>query len=106
LNQDTRGKFEGFPSITLYDWMDSRTLWSVLQDIDLVITRWSASSLAETDIHNVRKVIIPLPWSSNNHQYHNAIWYKNNRGDILLEEADIRWISEVISRIIFPEKQQ
>ena len=44
--------------------------------------------------------MIPLPWSSENHQYHNALWYQENRHDILLEESDIAHIQDVITKTI------
>jgi UDP-N-acetylglucosamine:LPS N-acetylglucosamine transferase len=40
--------------------------------------------------------MIPLPWSAGNHQYHNALWYKNNKGDILIEEEHIEELPAVI----------
>jgi UDP-N-acetylglucosamine:LPS N-acetylglucosamine transferase len=54
-----------------------------------VITRGSATSLAEIDLYKKKKIIIPLPWSSQNHQFHNAMWYKENRDDIIIEERDM-----------------
>ncbi len=89
LNKDERALFHGFQNITLYDWIDAHTLGSILSKTDLVITRGSATSLAEVDLFKKKKIIIPLPWSSDNHQYHNALWYRENRGDIILENRDM-----------------
>jgi UDP-N-acetylglucosamine:LPS N-acetylglucosamine transferase len=47
--------------------------------------------------------MIPLPWSAGNHQYHNALWYKENRGDILLEEDDIASIADILTRTLGSE---
>lgn len=86
LNKDSRHLFTGFQNITLYDWIDVRTLGAILEDTNLVVTRGSATSLAEIDLFKKKKIIVPLPWSSQNHQYYNALWYRDNRDDIVLEE--------------------
>ncbi len=109
LNKDARNLFVNFSHITLYDWIDWHTLGSILDKTDLVITRWSATSLAEADIYKRRKIIIPLPWSAWNHQYHNALWYKDNRDDIVLEDADMqenlqKTITETLSNGIINRK--
>jgi len=89
LNKDSRHLFAGFQNITLYDWIDSHTVWSIMSKADLVITRGSATTLAEIDLLRKRKLIVPLPWSGQNHQYHNAMWYKENRWDTVLENGDL-----------------
>lgn len=89
LNKESRELFHNFPHATVYDWIDANTVGSIVSDADLVITRGSATSLAEIDLFKKRKIIVPYPWSAQNHQYHNAMWYKDNRGDIVLEDGDL-----------------
>lgn len=89
LNKDSRELFTDFPHATVYDWLDAHTLWSVLSKSDLVITRGSATTLAEISLFKKRKIIIPFPWSAQNHQYHNAMWHKETYGDIVVEEHEI-----------------
>lgn len=96
LNRESRGKFDTFKNISLYDWIDAHTLGSVLSKTDLVITRGSATTLAEVDHFGIKKVMIPLPWSAGNHQYYNALWYKENKQDVLLEEEHIDDLPAVI----------
>jgi UDP-N-acetylglucosamine--N-acetylmuramyl-(pentapeptide) pyrophosphoryl-undecaprenol N-acetylglucosamine transferase len=100
LNTDSREKFNHFNNITLYDWIDAHTLWTVLRDTDLVITRGSATTLGEVDFFRIKKVMIPLPWSAKNHQYYNALWYKENKWDTLLEERDIENLQEVVVKTL------
>lgn len=100
LNQDAREKFHEFQNISLYDWIDPHTLASIFRDTQLIVTRGSATTLSESDLFKVRKIIIPLPWSSMNHQYHNAKWYKDNRDDILLEEDSIKELPDIITRTL------
>lgn len=111
LNRDARDLFAGFQNITLYDWIDAHTLGSILTNTDLVITRGSATSLAEIDLYRKRKIIIPLPWSAQNHQYHNAMWYHDNRDDIVLADTDMReklqkTITETLSSDIIERKME
>lgn len=100
LNTEAREKFQKFRNITLYDWVDPHTLGSILRWADLAITRGSANTLAEIDEFNVRKLIIPLPWSAGNHQYHNAKWYEELRKDIVLEETDIDRLSIILAKTL------
>jgi UDP-N-acetylglucosamine--N-acetylmuramyl-(pentapeptide) pyrophosphoryl-undecaprenol N-acetylglucosamine transferase len=100
LNTESRPLFHRFKNITLYDWIDPHTLGSILRDTDLVITRWSATTLAEVDRFGVRKLMIPLPWSSSNHQFHNAKWYEEARWDIILEESDIKSLNILLAKTL------
>ena len=49
----------------------------ILKQGDLCITRAGASSLAELSLLNIPFVAIPLPSSKDNHQYENAMYYKD-----------------------------
>lgn len=89
LNKESRELFHNFPQATIYDWIDAHTIGSIVSHADLVITRGSATSLAEIDLFKKRKIIVPYPWSAQNHQYYNAMWYKENRDDIVLEDAKL-----------------
>jgi UDP-N-acetylglucosamine:LPS N-acetylglucosamine transferase len=100
LNQDLRSQFENFHHITIYDWVDAHTLGSILVDTEVVITRGSATLLAEIDHFHTRKIIIPLPWSSRDHQLYNAKWYEDNRKDTILEESNLSDINIVIAKTL------
>ena len=100
LNTEERAHFQKFRNITIYDWLDPHTLGSILKNTDLAITRWSATTLAEIDEFHVRKLIIPLPWSSSNHQLYNAKWYEEARKDIVLEETEIDTLNAVLAKTL------
>ncbi len=100
LNTEARQQFHQFRNITLYDWLDPHTLGSILAGTDLAITRWSATTLAEIDEFHVRKLIIPLPWSSSNHQFYNAKYYEENGKDIVLEESDFNKLNITIAKVL------
>ena len=56
---------------------------------NLAITRSGSSVLAELTNVNVPFISIPLPSSADNHQFKNAIYYKNKNYGFLVEEKDL-----------------
>ena len=46
---------------------------SLFYDVDLIITRGGASTLAEIMQANLPSIIIPSPYVAGNHQYYNAL---------------------------------
>ena len=67
--------FENMKDIQAFEWISQESIASLLEDTDIAITRGSATTLAEIDIFGVRKIIVPLPYSAENHQYWNAREY-------------------------------
>jgi UDP-N-acetylglucosamine--N-acetylmuramyl-(pentapeptide) pyrophosphoryl-undecaprenol N-acetylglucosamine transferase len=80
--------FEKIPDTQALEWISQVDIAHLLSDTDLAITRGSATTLAEIDIFGVRKIIIPLPYAADNHQYWNAKEYEK-ASDILIEQKDI-----------------
>lgn len=58
------------------EWISQEDIAYLLEDTDIAITRGSATTLAEIDVFGVKKVIIPLPYAADNHQYWNAKEYE------------------------------
>lgn len=56
---------------------------------DLVIGRAGASSLAEIQALGKASVLIPYPWASENHQYHNALALSEHGASIVIEQKDL-----------------
>ncbi len=50
---------------------------TLLQQVDLCITRAGASTMAELSVANIPFIAVPLPSAKDNHQFENAIFYKN-----------------------------
>lgn len=96
LNTGMREQFHDFSNIQLFDWIKKVDIVNILSDTDICITRWSATTLAEIDIFHVPKIIVPLPDSAGNHQYHNAIEYEK-RWDILLEQKNLKQLLSIIT---------
>jgi UDP-N-acetylglucosamine--N-acetylmuramyl-(pentapeptide) pyrophosphoryl-undecaprenol N-acetylglucosamine transferase len=56
---------------------------------DLVITRGGATTLEELATLAKPSIIIPSPYVYKNHQYINALYYKNKSAAILIKEKDL-----------------
>ena len=56
---------------------------------DLVISRAGASSLAEIQALGKASVLIPSPYVSENHQYHNAMALAEQNAAIVIEQKDL-----------------
>jgi UDP-N-acetylglucosamine--N-acetylmuramyl-(pentapeptide) pyrophosphoryl-undecaprenol N-acetylglucosamine transferase len=76
----------------------------IIADADLVITRAGASILAEITHLKIPSIIIPIQNSINNHQYLNAMEYGNNPANIVIEEANIAYLSQILKQL-FDENQ-
>jgi UDP-N-acetylglucosamine:LPS N-acetylglucosamine transferase len=74
-----------------------------VQDTAIAITRWSATTLAELTSFSessTKLIIIPLPYSAGNHQYHNALEYQE-MGHTLLEQQYLNQLTETITKNVW-----
>jgi len=67
-----------------------------ISDANLCITRAGASTLSELTFLNVPYLAIPYPSAKDNHQYENALFYKNKNCCWILNQNDIN--SDVLSK--------
>ncbi|ANC72136.1 undecaprenyldiphospho-muramoylpentapeptide beta-N-acetylglucosaminyltransferase [Deinococcus radiodurans] len=67
---EVQPKVENLPWYHVTGYVDAVAAWSVA---DLGITRAGTGTLAEAAFHGVPLVMVPLPESAENHQYHNAV---------------------------------
>lgn len=56
---------------------------------DLVICRSGASTLSELQATGKAAILIPSPYVTENHQYHNAMALVNNNAAMIVEEKDL-----------------
>lgn len=84
-------------SLQVLDWLDKVEQRYIFSTTDIAITRGSATTLAELDVFDIKKIIIPLPSSARNHQYWNAREYEEN-WDFLLEQKNIKQLSSTLLR--------
>ena len=71
---------------------------------NLVITRSGASVLGELINIKIPFISIPLPTSADNHQFKNAIYYKNKGFGYLIEEKDVNEQLYGLIKSIFNDK--
>jgi len=69
---------------------------------DLVICRAGAITLSELAICNKAAILIPSPFVAENHQFHNAMTFKNHGAAEIIEEKDLSGDSlvETVSMLI------
>ncbi|AKH16148.1 undecaprenyldiphospho-muramoylpentapeptide beta-N-acetylglucosaminyltransferase [Deinococcus soli (ex Cha et al. 2016)] len=75
-------------------YVDAVAAWSVA---DLAITRAGTSTLAEAAFHGVPLVMVPLPESAENHQFHNAQAVQAAGAGVVVEQ---RRASEALGRAV------
>jgi UDP-N-acetylglucosamine--N-acetylmuramyl-(pentapeptide) pyrophosphoryl-undecaprenol N-acetylglucosamine transferase len=61
---------------------------SLFKQARLVISRAGATILSELSLCGVPSILIPFAKSADNHQYHNALWFRERGGCLLIEERD------------------
>ena len=81
-------------------------IYDQLNKADLIISRCGSSTLAEIELYNKFSVLFPLPSSTNNHQYYNAVEFKKNNQCIICDERELnlKKISMEIEKIVFKKK--
>lgn len=85
-NLDYRKKFEWFSNVTLYDFFfDQKEYFRLIHSTDIIITR-SSSSIFEFEAFGLHMILVPLPESGNNHQYHNARIFEQKGHECILQE--------------------
>lgn len=91
--------------VTIREYIDD--MERCLPAADLVICRAGASSLNEFQALGKASVLIPSPYVTENHQYHNAMALVNRGAAVIIEEKDLtgeRLTQEVNALLNNPEK--
>ena len=71
----------------LFDY--SENVSEFMLDSNLCITRAGASTLSELTFLNIPYLAIPYPFAKDNHQYENALFYKNKNCCWMLDQKNI-----------------
>lgn len=89
-NLHFREKFKEFKNVVAHDFITQKRLWKIYKNIDIAITRAGATTLWELNTFWIHSIIIPLKESANNHQFENAVYFKNKfSSDIINEENNM-----------------
>lgn len=76
---------------------------------DLVISRAGAATLAEITTRGIPAVLIPYPFATGNHQYHNARFLKDQGAAVLIPENELtaaRLFGELTKMVKRPDMRQ
>ena len=73
--------------IELFDFNEN--ISNFMSQSNICVTRSGASTLAELIFLNVPHVAIPLPLSKDNHQYENALFYKNKGCNWIMNQSEL-----------------
>lgn len=96
-NLDYRAKFEVFPGVEIFDFFYNQTDYlRIVQKCDIVIAR-SGSSIFEFEAFGLHMILIPHPFTGNNHQYWNAKAFEKKWHE-LLEQENIGELARVIEK--------
>ena len=87
------------PSVRVTEYID---VPKCLPAADLVICRSGASTLSELQALGKPSILIPSPYVTENHQYHNAMALVNNSAALILEEKDLTpdTLTEMVNELI------
>ena len=96
-NLDYRTKFEKFPNVHIFDFFYNQTDYlKIVQKCDIVIAR-SGSSVFEFEAFGLHMILIPHPFTGNNHQYWNAKAFEK-KGHELLEQKNISALRSIVEK--------
>lgn len=84
---EAKGVNIGAKNVIVRDYIDD--MHRCLAAADLVICRAGASSLSEFQALGKPSILIPYPYASENHQYHNAKALADNGAAIVIEEKNL-----------------
>ena len=76
----------------------------VYSEADIIISRAGAMTLSEICELSKPSILLPLPWSADDHQYKNAL-YLQNLGAAILIESDLQNSKKLFELLISIEKE-
>ena len=81
-------KIKGLPkNVKVVSFLDD--MLGILKNVDLIISRAGASTIAEITSLEIPSILIPSPYVTHNHQYKNAKVLEEAGASILIEEKDL-----------------
>jgi len=90
--------FKNYKNVKFYWFLSQDELIDLYKIADISITRGSATSLAEQDQFDIKKIIIPLPYTGWNHQYFNALEYEK-KWDIFISQLDKDFLDKLSTEL-------
>ena len=81
------------------------SLSSLMKDIDVIVSRAGASSVAEIEALRIPSILIPSPYVANNHQYYNALSIVSLNAGLMIEEKNLntKILNEYVDELLNDE---
>lgn len=85
-NDYSRGRVHGnnHHRYQCYKYMDN--IGDVYAITDIALTRAGSLTLSELAYYDIKKIIVPYPYASDNHQAKNALYYESKYGDTVVPQ--------------------
>lgn len=97
LNEEMSTLFDKFPHVHTYGFLSQKEMGELYNICDIAITRWGTTALAEQKLYDMKQIIIPIPWTHD--QYDNAKWYVRVHSDIMINQRDADFESQLENAI-------
>ena len=75
-------------NIDCYVFSYEANFFNIINKTDFCITRGGASTLAELSLRSIPFLVVPLPTAKDNHQFENALYYKNNNSCWIIDQKN------------------
>ena len=75
-------------NIDCYVFSYEENFFNIINKTDFCITRGGASTLAELSLRSIPFLVVPLPTAKDNHQFENALYYKNNNSCWIIDQKN------------------
>lgn len=99
VNEEMSTLFDKFPHVHTYGFLSQKEMGELYNLCDIAITRGGTTSLAEQKLYDMKQVIVPIPWTHD--QYDNAKWYVRSHNDIMINQRDDDFESQLANAIIY-----
>ncbi len=99
VNEKMSTLFEKFHNVHTYGFLSQKEMGELYNICDIAITRWGTTSLAEQKLYDIKQIIVPIPWTHD--QYDNAKWYVRSHNDIMINQRDNDFESQLATAIIY-----
>ena len=82
--EEIKSEFAGDENVTVRAFLED--LYPYYSIAEILIGRSGAGTISEAKIFSLPAILIPLPWSAENHQWHNAGYAQDNGSAVRVEQ--------------------
>jgi UDP-N-acetylglucosamine:LPS N-acetylglucosamine transferase len=97
VNDDMSTHFDKFTYVHTYSFLSQKEMGELYNMCDIAITRGGTTSLAEQKLYDIKQIIVPIPRTHD--QYDNAKWYVRVHNDIMINQRDHDFESQLAAAL-------